>query len=339
MTNAWDVISQTPLEGELPALGQDGPFAAPPAAAPLQAQPQTAPQQGQQPQRPAPDSSAWTQPATPPPLDRQLNEDVLKNVPQPIATQVRLLAAGRIPPPSSFAATRPYWQSILSLAAQYDPQFDAVSYGSRHQALKDVTSGVTSRNLTALNTVMQHIDELDQAGRALDNFKQSPIPYVGVANRARSTLLEHQGDPRIKRFDTAANAVANEVERAFRGSQTAISGIQEWRRTMSPSMSPEQMRTANQTLLKLLDGRIEAVTDQYRRAFGTTRPPIDFLSPKARETFERLVRDEGAAPQQPAAAPSAPKAAPKSQASTPNVVRQNGILYQRQPDGSYKPIE
>lgn len=223
------------------------------------------------------------------PIDHPVNEDVIKTLPVGLQQQVKLLAAGRIAPPSSFAAAKLYWQGLLSLAAQYDPKFDAINYGSRQAALKDVTSGVSARNLTSLNTVMQHVDELNNAGATLDNWKTESLGVgTRLANKATEWLRENKQDPRLTRFNVAADAVANEAEKAFKGNMPSVQGIQEWRKNLNPAMSPEQMQSANKTLLKLLEGRIDAVTEQYRRAFGSTRDPIEFLAPKAKATFERL---------------------------------------------------
>ena len=258
-------------------------------------------------------------------IDHPVNEKVLEGVNPAIAQQVKLLAAGRIAPPTSFAASKPYWQGLLSLAAQYDPQFDAVNYGARQAALKDMTSGPTAKNITSLNTVMQHIDELNNAGAALDNF------HSGVAslplNKATEALRAFQQDPRLARFNQSADAVATELERAFRGSQTALGGIKEWRNHLNPAMSPEERDASVKNLLKLLEGRIESVTDQYRRAFGSSRQPIDFLAPKAKEVYDRLSVGGG----QPSNISSQP--------TTPQRVRQNNHTYERQPDGSMKAID
>jgi len=222
-------------------------------------------------------------------IDHPVNEEVLKSLPPALQTQVKLLAAGRIAPPSSFAAAKPYWQGLLSLAAQYDPQFDSINYGARQAALKDVTSGATAKIIRPLNTVMQHIDEFNSAAQDLNNFSSgSAGPLTSTLNKGKAFYQEQSQDPRFKRFNVSADAVSTELEKAFRGNQTAVSGIQEWRKNLSPSASPEEQQTSVKTLLKLLNGQLDSVTEQYRRAFGTTREPIEFLTPKAKEIYQRL---------------------------------------------------
>lgn len=233
-------------------------------------------------------------------IPKHIRAEILDTLEPQIANQVKALAEGRMPFPSGQALRTPYWQNMMRLVTQYDPSFDAVNYNARATTRRNFATGVEARNITALNTVMGHLDTLDKAGDALDNFRSNSFgPGSKAMNEMRRWYLSNKQDPRVKNFETAAEAVANELERAFRGSTTAIAGIRSWREKMNPAMSPEEMKEANKTLTKLLASRIDAMGDQYSRGMGTTKDPLTLLSPDAQATFNRLAKGEKA----PAGAP------------------------------------
>src|SRR5262249_39116161 len=149
------------------------------------------------------------------------------------------------------------------------------------------------------------------------------------ANKLLEWYREHRQDKRLTRFNAAATAVSNELEAAFRGNQGAVRGIMEWRKSMNPAMSNEQMQESNRTLVKLLEGQLDSVTEQHRRAFGSSRPAPDYLNPKARAVFERISEgkaptDEGkqlapSVPSRPSAVPSGSQYSPsRKQSRTPD---------------------
>jgi len=217
-----------------------------------------------------------------------VRQDFLDKLPPESANLVKGISEGRIP---VTAIPQKQRQAVLNLVTQYDPSFDAVNYNARARTRANFAStGVEGRNITALNTVLGHINTLDKKGAALDNWKTDDWgPATKTFNEARKWVLEHKQDPRVKEFDAAADAVSNELEKAFRGSQTAISGIKSWRALMHAGMSPEEMRETNKTLAQLLGSRIEAMGKAYNSGMGTTKDPMTFLSPEAQQTFDRLM--------------------------------------------------
>jgi len=55
--------------------------------------------------------------------------------------------------PSGFALKSPYWQNMISLVSQYDPNFDAVNFNARPRPGKR-SPRARGQSLNALNTVM-----------------------------------------------------------------------------------------------------------------------------------------------------------------------------------------
>ena len=239
------------------------------------------------------------------------NDAFLQGLPEKERDMVKAMVEGRQPPPPGKALATPYWQRMVQLANQYDTGFDMGRWASRVQTRKNFAIGTEGRAIRSLNTVANHLGELDDAGKALDNFKSSSLgPATQTANQALTWYREHSGDPRITRFDTTANAVSTELEKAFRGSQTAISGIREWRKTISAAASPEQKVEANKTLSKLLLGQLEGFAAQYSRGMGVNADPLTLLEPNAAKVFQKLLGTlpEGMETKPQAATPAAPTA-------------------------------
>lgn len=218
-------------------------------------------------------------------------DDYLKTLPNPtMASQVKALAEGRMQFPSGFALKSPYWQQMLTAVSQFDPSFDAINYNTRASTRRDFASGPSAKNVTSLNTVMGHIEALKNAGEALQNGQ---IPLV---NSAVNMIKNATGNPEVNNFQTAADAVADELERAFRGSAGAVTGIRNWRERLNPSASPAQQQGAWKEMAALLDSRIEALGDQYSRGMGRTTDGLTLLSPHAQAAYQAI---SGRAPEVP----------------------------------------
>lgn len=258
------------------------------------------------PQLSSTDPGAGTEPAVKPPVPppTQLSEDselpknatlvsgddaFLQGLSSEDRNMVKAMVEGRQPPPPGKALATPFWRRMMQLASTYDPSFDQGRWSARVQTRKNFATGVEGRTIRSLNTVANHLGELDEAGQALDNFKSNSLGTTKTANTILNWYRENAGDPRITKFDTASNAVSTELEKAFRGNQTAISGIKEWRKAMSHTMAPEQMRESNKTLAKLLMGQLEGLAGQYTAGMGVNADPLTILQPQAAKIFQKLL--------------------------------------------------
>lgn len=218
-------------------------------------------------------------------------EEHLNTLDKARADQVRAMVEGRLAPPGGFALMTPYWQMMLQDAAQYEPGFDFTKWQARVSAARDFASGEATRNVTSLNTVIGHLDTLREAADKLHNRS---IPYWNMAaNYVQSAL----GDPAVKNFEIARNAVADEMAKVFRSSGMSDTEIRSWKETLGTSNSPEQFKAVIGQAVDLMHSRLDALKDQYRRGMG--REPPELLSPKAQKTLENVqawVRAESKAP-------------------------------------------
>lgn len=219
------------------------------------------------------------------PLPLPTGEEFLKTLPQPIADQVKGIADGRIAFPGGFALKSPYWQRMVTLVSQYDPNFDAVNYNARNKTRSDFTSGKSAQNITAFNTAIQHLDTLYNSIDGLENSG------FRVWNKIANPIREN-ADPKyaaaMQKFQTARTAVADELTRAFRGMGGNVHDIIQWEKNINSADSPEALRASISQAIELLNGRLESVADQYNRGMGTTKQPIELLSPKAQEAVRKM---------------------------------------------------
>ncbi|MBM7323847.1 hypothetical protein JS562_12075 [Agrobacterium sp. S2] len=208
-------------------------------------------------------------------------EAFLKTLPQSTQNIVKAIAEYRMPIERVTSMRGNERQELAKTVAQYDPTFDMSQYNARANMRKSVTSGNYAMTLNSSNLVIGHLNTLLEAGEALNN---SRFPrYNAVTN----TYLKETGDGRIKSFKAAADALASELAKVFKGSgASSEKEISEWRENLDPNMSPEQLQASAKTVMDLLASRIETVRTQYQAAMGH---PADFtfLTPEARKILEK----------------------------------------------------
>lgn len=209
-------------------------------------------------------------------------EEYLATLPPSMAAQVKQLSEGRLAMPTGAALRSPKVAQLMAAAAQYDPTLDQVDAATRRKTRLEFTSGKAAQNITSFNTVLHHIDTLEHAANDLNN---GSIPaWNWVANKAASA----GGDPRVAKFNSAKQAVVDELERAFRGSSGTLAGIQGWEENLNAAQSPAQIKGVLKQMASLLSGRIEALGEQYTAGMGRATQGINLLDSKAKATLDRL---------------------------------------------------
>ena len=221
------------------------------------------------------------------------------------ANTVKSIAEGRQQPPSGFALKNPKVLALLRDVAQYEPGFDLTLWKSRNAMQTSATSGKIGQNIASFNTAIGHLGDLEKSINGLENTGFTP--YNMAANWARAKY-----DPKfagkIKDFESAKTAVVDELTRAFRGTGGNVHDLVAWEKNINAADSPEALRAVTKQVVALLDSRIEALGDQYQRGMQHTVPKDmhDLLSPKAKNTYQRLVTGTGETSAPAAAAAAAP---------------------------------
>lgn len=222
----------------------------------------------------------------------------LKSLPPELAAQVKALSEGRRAYPTGAALRSPAVQTLIAAASQYDPNLDAGNSITRVKTRADFTSGQAARNITSLNTVLGHIETLYKDSQALHN--RGFQPWNAIANTADTIT----GGSAATKFDNAAHAVVDELERAFRGTNGTQAGIEQWRESLNSSQSPEQHRAVMSQMVELLRSKIDALGDQYAQGMGRSIDGITLLHPHAQAVYNALapggsgkIDDSNASPQ------------------------------------------
>lgn len=212
----------------------------------------------------------------------------LATIPSKLATQAKALSEGRLPLPSSFALSKPYWQNLLQITAQYDPSFDAANAATRRSTRQFFTSGKGAQNITSFNTALAHLGVLDSSIDRLDNW--SGVPFLNSTfNSVRNASLRSSGESQnLKNFESARQAVIDELERAFRGSSGTLEGIRGWEKQLSETGSPQELHAVVKQIGALLGSRIQALGEQYNSGMGRSIDPIQLLDPHAQHVLRSI---------------------------------------------------
>lgn len=208
--------------------------------------------------------------------------EVLKQFPPEVQSMVKAYIDGRMPVPTQAAMRNPQMMKIMELANQVDPTFDASNYAARAATAKDFSAGKAAVGVTALNTAMQHMLKLRSAGEALNNHSMPIINYV------QNQIETGTGDARVTNFQTAANAVADEAARVFKGANLSDAEVKKWKESLGSSQSPAQLQGNLETLIDLLEGRMNALAEQYNKGLGKNIKGADLLSPEARASLDYI---------------------------------------------------
>lgn len=191
------------------------------------------------------------------------------------------------------------YEQLLNAVSQVNPNFDANQYSARQGLMKSYASGPDAANRTSANTLIGHLDQMLQAGQNLNN--RGFTPWNAVANEAQSLT----GNPNQVTFKQTADAVATELSKLFKGTGAASdSEIKEWRQTLSPNASPEQIKASAATALGLMQSRLDALRDKYQTGMGEEPPPM--LSKESQAILQKrgLYTPGGQSGAEPTAPPS-----------------------------------
>lgn len=231
--------------------------------------------------------------------------DYLSTLPKPMADQVKAISEGRMSFPSGFALKTPYWQQMVTRVSQYDPSFDSVNYNSRAKTRNDFTSGTSAKNITSFNTAIGHLGELD---KAIDGLGNSDIPTINMAKNASVSVGNADRGAKLSAFNTAKNAVEEELTRAFKGTGGSLTEVENWGKLLDSASSPAALKQVVHSAVNLLASRIDAVGEQYNKGMGTTSDPVKLLNPKAQKIWSQLNGSAGSpqAPNTPETAAAAP---------------------------------
>lgn len=211
--------------------------------------------------------------------------DALAKLPAQAAPTVKMMIEGRMAPPTSFALSKPYWQTMLQLASSVDPTFDETTWAGRNATRKDFAAGQSAKAVTAINTALGHAGVVSDSFDELGNMGGVGTPL----NAPKNWLSETFGGASVTNSRQAVGALASEARKVFAASGGGnLTELENWEKNFPIDGSPVQQKGAMKEFVSLLDSRLSALSDQYNRGMGRTGDPMDLLQPHAREVYESL---------------------------------------------------
>lgn len=213
-------------------------------------------------------------------------DDFLNTLPDgDVKNKAKALIEGRAPFPTVNSRTPSNVKKALEAAQQADPTLSAATYPMRAKAAKDFASGgQEAKNINALNTALNHLNTLADAAEGLNN---SGFTTGNAATNYVQSKVDDKFNARLKKYETAKDAVASEVAKVYKGAGAlSVEEQKQWQSLLSPDLGPEAQKAAISQTAELLKGKIDALNKQYSDAFGGVEK--DFLSDKAKKVFGKL---------------------------------------------------
>ncbi len=250
-------------------------------------------------------------------------KDFLDTLDPSTAVLIPKIASGEIPL-TSFSTRGGHREALATAVSAYDPSFN----NTRPTVWRDFTSGPTGKNITSINTALAHMGTMKDLTDALANNDMQG------ANKVVNFISQQLGDPSVTNFQTARQAVGEELMRTFRVVGASEHEAQAWMDRFKDSNSPAQLNGALGTAAQLLGGRLKAVNDQWKRGTQSKEDFPNIVAPENLAVMKRL----GASPSGGTSASTAPAPAaglPKVSSQSDYDKLNNGDQYVA-PDGSVR---
>lgn len=206
-------------------------------------------------------------------------DDYLATLPTGMSALIKSIAEGKVDPAKAASMRYGNREAIMQRVMQYDPNYNQ----QRPNVWKDFTSGKTAGNITAMNTVISHMGTVNDLTDALGNGNVQTVN--ALVNRVRTEF----GKPEINNAGIAIQAMGNELMRVFRQVGASESETKAWESKFNAAKgSPEQLKGALKVAAELLQGRLDAVNDQWKRGMAIETDFPDILSPKSKASLDRI---------------------------------------------------
>lgn len=183
----------------------------------------------------------------------------------------------------------------LALAKQYNPLFDQKNYQTAQAMQKNVASGTYSNTITAANTLISHLNDLNKDLQDLYDPKKGGLNNTGflssLGNKAKIGEANLSGgNAYVKKFLTDAQAVSTEAATVYKGGSPAEGEIESWSKTFDPTSSLDTNQKAINAVLSLMGGKLSTISSQYKQVLGNTEG-LQILTPQSASILKSLGLD------------------------------------------------
>lgn len=200
-----------------------------------------------------------------------------------ITERAKRIAAGLEPWPN---ATRGDTEALAvqKKVRELEPQYNAGWY-KYHQEYINPNKFV-QRSLNAFETALEHAEGLNDI---LDSVTDTgTIP----TNSLYHLLQRWGGNEALKSFETHADALGNELDKAFVGGVGTGAERMKARENVSSSLPKSAIRAGNAANVELMLGKMLAFEGQYRKATGGRLTPPESLNDKERNIIRKIFAAE-----------------------------------------------
>ena len=179
-----------------------------------------------------------------------------------------------------------FMAQIQEDAGMLYPDMDLSNVGARFKTRQDFTSGKAGQNIKSLNTAVNHLDELNRLIPTLGNTSIQPW------NAIKNEYGQLTGNPSVARFNMVKSALTGELATLFKNSSGTDQEIGNLARTIGSSQSPKQLHAVVGQAVQLMKGRMNALQDQWKTAFGEGSD-FSVISPRSKKILDQLAPEEG----------------------------------------------
>lgn len=248
--------------------------------------------------------------------------------------RVKAIAEGRRKSMSETGRNNPYARYIMGKVHEYDKEFDDTTFQRRQRTANFFavgTQGGGGQNIAAMNTWAQHLDHYLKLTQELGLGQYTDWNSLKVALGQRGYTGEQVQD-KLKELEITNKALADEGAKVFAGSNSALGDREEWLRRFALNTPAKAALAGAQTAEKLVEGRLNSLTDMYNKGMRTSHQPHEMISPETKEVMERIKKSGGEGGY--VAKGAAETAAPKAQEGEMKQFKQGWGIFK---DGKWQP--
>jgi hypothetical protein len=202
-------------------------------------------------------------------------DEYLATVPKERQGILRGMVDGTIQPPTSFAASKPYWQTMLASAKQLDPTFDENSWNARRKMATDLASssnssmgGILSNGGSAFKHLAEYTKSAADLGNASHNFiGGGKLAYAQnwIANESGGS--DTQG--KIKALKDNLSHYGQESTKFYAGTGGGVEERMHALKEMNPSTtSGEEAAAYAEKEKSLMTDRLYSKLQEIRHTYG-----------------------------------------------------------------------
>jgi hypothetical protein len=205
-------------------------------------------------------------------------EEFLAQFPEADQELIKAMANGQMAA-SGFGNIDQKRRTLLIQGAQlYDPNFNARKFQIGSFTAKEFSPvGAAGKNILAINTMIEHIDQF------ASNFDKLNNSQVQRWNTAKNKLATEFGDPALLTVQQSALRVAGEYAKIIKGGAAAPTDqeMQHWESVFTTNMSKAQMNAVVWDALDGAGGRLDAL--QQARDINLPGEKTPIIYPRSRQ--------------------------------------------------------